>query len=363
MRSRAILGLFAIAACASSNGETIPELGGGNGRPLVADFDGDGALDVGSGIVFEGVDVALAKPGGDFVVVANRLPGTGSNHFATGDFDGDGKVDVFYQAFFGGDDDEIALALGDGKGGLTASATGIPARIHLVDILGVADVDHDGTSDAIVILDPRTDADPLASTELRVVFGGVGRALRLGPPSHATLDVESSESIGVVLDADEDGQADVAVVSGKDDLVVWHTRADGTFVRGDALPANGAISVATPVAGDFDGDGHVDLLGGRVWLGDGKGHFRDGGPDPLASGARSREDAIAIDVDRDGRADLVGLRHDGSDATTLVVLRSQGGGRFDAERTRTLADHASWLAAYGGRVLVAGETIAIAELP
>jgi len=140
-----------------------------------------------------------------------------------------------------------------------------------------------------------------------------------------------AEDVGATFfDANGDGFADLLVVSGGNEF--WGSQdplrprlylndGRGNFQRSrEGLPdifENGSCVVA----GDFDGDGHLDLfLGNRVvsrayglipkshlLRNDGSGHFRDVTLEqaPGLSDAGMVTSAAAIDYDYDGRLDLV----------------------------------------------------------
>lgn len=74
-------------------------------------------------------------------------------------------------------------------------------------------------------------------------------------------------------------------------------------------------------AGDFDGDGHLDLVYARaephevvVLLNNGKGDFRRAGVEGLVRPANTTYDIRVADVDRDGRPDIVMMFESRSDA-------------------------------------------------
>ena len=64
----------------------------------------------------------------------------------------------------------------------------------------------------------------------------------------------------VLGDVDRDGDLDVVIGSDNGATTVWLNRGDGTFIRGQDLPAANTVSVAL---GDLDGDGDLDLVRGN----------------------------------------------------------------------------------------------------
>jgi hypothetical protein len=140
-----------------------------------------------------------------------------------------------------------------------------------------------------------------------------------------------SEDLGAVFfDADGDGDKDLYVVSGGSEYSadapalqdrLYLNDGKGRFSKAEgALPAE-TVSGSRVVAGDFDGDGDIDLfVGGRVvpWQygidprsmllrNDGHGHFSDVTEQlaPELAHVGMVTDALWTDVDHDGRLDLV----------------------------------------------------------
>lgn len=148
----------------------------------------------------------------------------------------------------------------------------------------------------------------------------------------AAFDVRSLEAgQGATLgagDFDEDGHLDL-VAAGEDGLLVFRGDGSGGLDRTsevDAGPHAAEIAVS-----DVDGDGHVDILAANhetrhvtLLSGDGAGGF--------AAPRRIEVDVaphvhvvLARDVDGDGLVDLVVDHRDGEG---LLVLPGEGGGRF-----------------------------------
>lgn len=159
-----------------------------------------------------------------------------------------------------------------------------------------------------------------------------------------------SEDIGAVFfDANGDGKPDLYVVSGGNEFSeeapalqdrLYLNDGRGHFRKAEgALPAESA-SGSRVVAADYDGDGAIDLfVGGRVVPGhygldprsmllhnDGRGHFTDVTAKlaPELQHVGMVTDAVWRDVDGDGRLDLVVV----GEWMPITVFRNMGGGRL-----------------------------------
>ncbi|MFL5560617.1 MAG: VCBS repeat-containing protein [Gemmatimonadaceae bacterium] len=188
--------------------------------------------------------------------------------------------------------------------------------------IAVADVNGDGRDDIFV----GGAKDQRGSLMLQQADG------RFVEASQSAFEQDkASEDLGAVFfDADGDGDKDLYVVSGGSEFSedspalqdrLYLNDGKGNFTKASgALPAE-TISGSRVVAGDYDGDGDVDLfVGGRVvpWKygiaprsmllrNDGHGHFSDvtAAIAPELAHIGMVTDAVWTDVDHDGRLDLV----------------------------------------------------------
>jgi hypothetical protein len=131
--------------------------------------------------------------------------------------------------------------------------------------------------------------------------------------AHAALDRNLLLGAGVALgDVDGDGRPDVFLTSVERPAALY--RNDGGLHFTDITAASGidtrGLRTTSAVFADLDGDGHLDLivgtLGGpvKLWLGDGRGHFRDATPTSGLTGGYAATTITVADVDGDGDLDV-----------------------------------------------------------
>lgn len=301
-----------------ANGPGVP-IGPSARKVAVGDLDGDGAPDV----------VAAEHDTFAVHVLRNRGDGTlsawpGSPIVAAGEkphthdivlADLDGDAALDVLTT-NADEHTVAVWRGDGRGGF-APAAGSPfgtAFRHPYDAMAIADFDGDRRPDVVVPL--------LRDARIALLRGAGSGVLR----SSRTDTVAVSPRPGYVLAVDVDGDGDRDVVASHDDTGVLDVlRNDGT----GAFRA-GSCTLAQPIWGlataDFDGDGHADLAcgaqgGSSVQLvrGHGDGTFTEW--QTLAAGPLANHVACG-DLDGDGRQDVVASCY-GNGELVVFLLRAR----------------------------------------
>lgn len=295
-------------------------------KPVAGDFNGDGTSDVAltGGLTgttpWHTIPVAFSNRDGTFVVTNQTVidfPTWATLRGATpvsGDFNGDGKDDV---ALTGGFSD-------NGQAWVT---------------LPVAFSNGDGT--------------------FRVTNQSLAEF-----PGWATLPGAKP----IAGDFNGDGKSDVALTGGLTGSTPWYTlpvafsNGDGTFrVTNQSITEFGTWATqtgATPVGGDFNGDGRYDvaltggLSGSAPWytlpvaFSNGDGTFRVTNQPITEFGTWATQQnvkAVGGDFNGDGRADvaLTGGFSSGAPWYTLPVAFSRGDGTFRVTNQR-LADFPTW---------------------
>ncbi|MFO0931117.1 MAG: VCBS repeat-containing protein [Planctomycetota bacterium] len=149
--------------------------------------------------------------------------------------------------------------------------------------------------------------------------------------------------------------ADVVVALGADGYVLLESEGDGGLVAGDVVPLGGGRSFEALVAGDFDGDGLVDVAGAlatpggprRVGtlFGRGDGSFEALVPSDVEAvvGAAAWRDLVAADANRDGRSDLLFAI---PSLGRAVVLLTDAAGGFGAVTDTDLVGPSSTLSVH-----------------
>ena len=286
-------------------------LGMGLGRPVLADMNADGALDI---VVPYDVDSQPAPLEGRVAVFLGRGDGTfstppaetrvplGHLKVAVGDVDEDGNLDVAVAAH---DSYQVRLLLGDGNGLLSGAGYDVLARkgehphTHSV---ALADVDSDGHTDLIT-----TNAD---DDDVSVLLGDGRGGFQPAPGSPFAAGSHPYEGM-VVHDVNRDDNLDIVVPNLHGAAVsVLLGDGRGAFEHSEDSPYPVAPRPGSVGIGDLDGDGWVDLVATHdddpllsVFRG------TDAGFVPFPSSPLELEqrawDARIADLDGDGRNELI----------------------------------------------------------
>lgn len=222
--------------------------------------------------------------------------------------------------------------------------------------LAVADVNGDGLDD-LYVGGAKWQAATLLLQRRDGRFAAAPQPAFVADSLHEDVDA-------AFADVDRDGDADLVVASGGNEFFddapallprLYLNDGRGGFTRrADLLPAGLFENWGTVAAGDYDGDGAVDLfLGGRVvsrrygaiprsvlLRGDGRGRFTDV-TDAVAP-ALARVGMVAearwVDADGDGRLDLVLA----GEWMPVRLFRNDGRRLVDASDRAGLAGTAGW---------------------
>jgi hypothetical protein len=229
---------------------SMPPLGSNPGGILVADFNGDGKLDVATAN-FNGnnVNVLLGNGDGTFTAASGSPIAVGLNPYAlvAGDFNGDGKLDLA-ATISGGN--TLAILLGNGDGTFSpapnAPTTGLgPTSLALGDFNGDGklDVAVGGTSDSTIW----------------ILLGNGDGSFSPAPGS----PLAATQTFALVAgDFNGDGKQDLAISdTGDSTVTVFLGHGDGSFapVSGCCGTTFGLTHAYGMVLGDFNGDGKLDL--------------------------------------------------------------------------------------------------------
>jgi len=296
---------FRFVDVASQSGITLLNIAGtksknylidstGNGAAFL-DYDRDGDMDV---LIVNGSSLARMKTGGDQMVALYRNDGRG--HFSdvtassgltrrgwgmgtcVADYDNDGFPDIYVTAFGPG-----VLWHNTGRG--TFTETGQAADTGWSTGCAFGDYDRDGFVDLYVArylsmewekFAPNgertcrfmTIAIPCGPKPLRgepdVLYHNTGKGTFVDATKSAGVSIQGGHyGFGVLFsDLDEDGWPDIYVASDSVPSLFFRNLRNGTFSEealraGIAVSGDGREQAGMGIdAGDYDGDGHLDLI-------------------------------------------------------------------------------------------------------
>jgi hypothetical protein len=299
----------------------------------VGDFNGDHNLDLAvtaDANYSTSVTVMLGKGDGTFPSSVNYPAGNGPDAVTVADFNGDGKLDLavsngYYQGQF---QNQFNLLLGNGDGSFqppVAFATDdSPVAIAAGDLNGDGKIDVAVlNSDAVIPLPANTDV-------VDVFLNNGDGTFQPRTSYHADFGAASL----IVTDLNRDGISDIAVCNAFDgDIMVLLSGGNGTKTMHfyQSYIASSFVGTNCMAAGDFTGSGQVDLVtsaqNGVAIL-----HNKDAGNFNVASDYRTGTLAVDIgvgDFTGDGNLDLV-TAHIGSGGfpSQLTVIPGKGDGSF-----------------------------------
>lgn len=272
----------------------------------VADFDGDGDLD----IVFVSEDdhvheYYLNDGTAHFTDVSSRLPQSTANAVAAADLTGDGFPDLVI-----GNAGQDLFLVNDGKGSfIDETATRLPKEENVTQDLELADIDADGDLDMVI---GNEDGDKVLVNDGKGHFTDeTGK--RADFP--ATMETRKVTFADVDLDGDLDFfLSNVAFIPGKDPQDrLYLNDGEGHFLDGtiNHLPADYEHTLDGKFV-DVDGDGDLDLITGnfpnrtvKAFLNDGTGVFTEASATVLPPDVTGSVLGLEIaDLDGDGVADI-----------------------------------------------------------
>jgi hypothetical protein len=281
---------------------------------VAADFNGDGRPDL--AVTFtqnNNVSVLLNTGGGVFGSANYFGVGTGPQSISVGDFNGDAKPDLAIASGGQNGNGGVSVLLGDGSGSFSL-ASGSPIILGIqASELAIADFNSDGKRDLAV--------ESFSNGAVLLIGDGTGRFA-----APVKISDRSGGSIATA-DLNGDGKSDVAL--GTLFGLVIHL-GDGTGGFGAPLitPHESGATIAAVFIADIDGDGKLDVAasasppgGVTFFKGDGTGAVTT---TPNYLTGKTLFEIAPGDFDGDGDLDIVGGES---------ILFNIGAGVFDASRS------------------------------
>lgn len=234
------------------------------------------------------------------------------------DLNGDGKLDTISS----GNSTYVEVRLGNGDGSFGAINSYLASNVNYG--LETADFNRDGVLDIAV-----SDA---VNGKVDVLLGN-GNGTFKAYVSYAAAGTAYELTVG---DFNSDGIMDIASANRgtgpalNTSLSVFLGNGDGSFKTSTSYQTG--VGPSDIVAGDFNGDGHIDLVTSNqtdfsysILLNNGNGSFKAASTFAIVAG--NIRGCTLADIDRDGNMDVIGTYTSGP---ALRVFRGNGDGTFAA---------------------------------
>lgn len=342
--------------------------GVGSGEEAIAsgDFNGDGILDVVTADAFEDtVSVLLGTGGGNFAArTVYQATGTGGYRGVTvADFDGDGQLDIGTTS-----DGYVSIFRGFGNGKFNSTETLYPGAMTARTMLA-GDLNGDGAADLLVgssLMLNRGNGTFASASNLSVSgdlvasgdFNGDG-ILDVAVSAYATgtmnvLLGRGNGTFGAAVSYADFGTASILCGDfngdGATDLVTSNYSSNTLSLR--LGTGNGVFGAATAIntgdfpmsasAGDFNGDGALDLVSAdwfagtaSVFIGAGNGSFAPRVTYAVGTNPRA---ILAGDFSGDGVVDIMTAGQTSGTASLLIGRTRDGVAPLLPFSLKTLAD-------------------------
>jgi Bacterial Ig-like domain (group 3)/FG-GAP-like repeat len=228
-----------IISAGPTNNALFPGL---NARMGIADFDGDGAVDI---VISDVADDTISFLSGDnaghFTLKQTFFDGNNPQNITVADLNGDGHPDFIAQ---GGLAQTISVYIGNGNGTFqpVVSYTGPNHAGAFV----LSDIDHDGHPDLVISGFFNTIS----------VLPGHGDGTFSNTPIGGTQYAGGVGAVVAVSDFDGDGTLDIATVS-SNGMEIFRGLGSLTYAEPKEYAASSFST--NPAIGDLNGDGHLDF--------------------------------------------------------------------------------------------------------
>ncbi|TAE32796.1 MAG: VCBS repeat-containing protein, partial [Candidatus Kapaibacterium sp.] len=212
------------------------------------DFNNDGRADLAFGHFTAAAVRVMLSIGATFNPSVNYPTNGANGRITVADFNGDGNQDIAVKR---NNTNGVDMLFGNGDG--TFQSVMQVSTIN-GDGIGSGDFNNDGYIDLIVSYN--AGSTPSNSVQCLLNDGTGTRFTGLGTFSAGGVDTHTIS----VADFDGNGNLDVAVSNwGTNNVAIFRGNGDGTFQAADAYSTGAGTGPRSIVAGDFNGDGRMDI--------------------------------------------------------------------------------------------------------